>query len=116
MAESYQIPFAEFWLEVSSDCFQKHVKEYMREANSKTWSSVILSLLFGFIAMPFIVLFASYGAAAMTYCEYFEKNLFAVLFANHARIFANQPKGLFLSWILGLGQKVLSSCVLWLDF
>ncbi|MBR3863627.1 MAG: hypothetical protein IKJ19_00735 [Clostridia bacterium] len=79
-------------------------KEYLREKTIKTWSSVILSVVFGFIAMSFVVLLASYGLAYTTYCEFFGKNIFAVIFANHARIFASAPKGLFLSWIIGLGQ------------
>ena len=79
-------------------------KEYLREKTIKTWSSVILSLLFGFVVMSFVVLLASYGLAYSSYCSFFEKNIFASIFANHARIFASQPKGLFLGWIIGLGQ------------
>ncbi len=79
-------------------------KEYLREKTIKTWSAVILSLLFGFVVMSFVILLTSYGLAYSTYCEFFEKNIFAVIFVNHARIFASEPKGLFLSWIIGLGQ------------
>ncbi len=35
IAESYQILFAEYWLEVSPDRFQQHVKEYVRVAGEE---------------------------------------------------------------------------------
>lgn len=83
-------------------------REYAREKMVKTISSVILCTLFAFVILPFVVLLASYASAYSSYCGYYGKNIFATLFANHARILSSQPKGLFLSWIIGLGKAEYS--------
>ena len=48
---------------------------------------------------------ATYGIAFATYGKYYDANVFAVITKNHTQIFGSQSKGLFLSWIIGLGGE-----------
>ena len=80
-------------------------KEYAREKYRKTLFVVASSVLASFVIIPFAVMLATYGIAFATYGKYYDANVFAVITKNHTQILGSQSKGLFLSWIIGLGGE-----------
>lgn len=84
-------------------------KEYAREKQIKTISRVVVNCILGFIILPFAILLLTFGICYPVYGGFYNTNFFISIFKNFARIFTSQQKGLFLSWIVGLGQTKLPS-------
>ena len=82
-------------------------KEYAREKYNKTISLVVLKSIFGFVVMPILLALIGYGLAFPSYCGYYDKNLIGSMIANQFASFKFFKDGLFLAWVLGLGQATM---------
>ncbi len=83
-------------------------REYRREKYKKVAVSSVLRIIACFIVFPILVQIISYGAAIITYANYYSvDNIFSIIkINNHALFTASKAEdSLVFGWLIGLGSE-----------